>query len=533
MDKALTWVGAMGLLVALAASFAAPLCATHTRLEFTADDEYYVAFNPRVLEGQFKAIWTTPMRVEFFPVTLTTFAAEYRLWKGDVGLFHLVDILLFCGIGVLSCLVACELAGAGGEPGANRRITGVAVAVTGLAMMHPANAEAVSSISNQKELLYVLFSLLALKSCLSGRTGWRFVLAGTFMVLAQLAKGSAVILPLMFLICELLRRDGEGTAGRRRFAPLLPLAAVALTIFLVQFKVASHSGVVAHAENLAGGSRLGGLVRTLNTMLGTFLWPAHLSYDYDISWPAAWPPAGEWVLPILLATVLAAVAVIGRRRTLLLTLLVLVPLVPYLNIIPLGNNVLGKMVFYDHYLLHTIMLLPPLATCVLAARPSVAKRVALLAVAGTVVLSVYDRQLARHWQNRETLYQWVIDTSPRLPKGYLFLGTTYLDEGRYEEARETLQRVFSTTGWEPTFADAYQWLGDANVQLGDYQAAARAYHAYLAYSPCNTRTLQRLSETLVTLHDYGQARQIVSKWLSCRPDDPAALRARAAIPGQP
>ncbi len=535
MGKFYILVGALVLTVALSVSLVMPLCTTNTRLEFTADDEYYIVFNPRVLNSQFSTIWSTPMRLEYFPVTLTSFAAEYQLWKGDVRLFHLVGILLFCGIGILSCVLTCEIVGeCGGEPRAKRRIAWAAAAMTGLAMMHPANVEAFASISNQKELLYVLFSLLALKVFLSGRPGSRrLLMTGMFMVLAQLSKGSAVILPLMLLICELQREEKDGLKLQRRLAPLLLLSSVAAVIFLFQIKVAYYSGVVANAENIAGGSRFGGFVRTLNTMIGTFLWPAHLSFDYDIPWPSSLPQIVEWLMPLALVAILLVVFKTGKRRTVWITLLVLVPLVPYLNIFPLGNDISGKMVFYDHYLLYTIMLIPVLTTYFLASYPSLSKWGVVLAMAGVVALTTYDRQLACHWQNRESLYRWVINTSPHLPKGYLFLGMTYLDEGRYAEAKQSLLQVFSKTGWEQSCPETYQLLGDTNVRLGDYRSAAWAYRAHLEYNPNNIETMERLVKTLITLHDYAQARQIIAKWLSYSPNNPSAIRALATLPTSP
>jgi tetratricopeptide (TPR) repeat protein len=178
------------------------------------------------------------------------------------------------------------------------------------------------------------------------------------------------------------------------------------------------------------------------------------------------------------------------------------------------------MVFYDHYLLLSIMLCVPLLTRVLLNMPERRRRGGIVAMAVlAVVFAGYDYQLYGHWKNRETLYQRIIAMAPRMPKGYLFLGKAYNEQGRFDEAIGVLGKIPSLEGWFPTYLEVYRELGDAYGRSGRFAEAAGAYRSYLEYQPQDRISLQNLSASLMEQHQYREALTVILQWRSYYPDD--------------
>lgn len=490
--------------------------------EFTGDDNYFILNNPLVTSpnpATLLEIWRRPMKIEYFPVTISSYAIEYRLWGGNVRMYHLTNLMLFIGLGVAVRSLAQRL-NRRETDGNGTQVAMIATLVTVLCLAHPLNVETVAAISNRKELLCGLFSVLALRCHLVERRRAASVMATILcMVLAQLSKGSAVVLPALLFLAEYARPGEDEQRPHRLRLPML-FSVVAVLIFTIQIRVALHAGVVDRSGAHGLTERAGGVARSLNAMLGKFLWPAGLSYDYDLLWPKGFPPVTEFILPVLLAAVVFWLIRAGRRQLAALVLLALVPLLPYSNIVPLRHNVPGQMVFYDHYLLLSIMLCAPLLTRLLLGLQERRRLGGIVAVSVlAAVFAGYDYQLYGHWKNRETLYQRVIAMAPRMPKGYLFLGKTYNEQGRYDEAIGILRQIPSLEHWFPTYLEVYRELGDAYGRSGRFAEAAGAYRSYLEYQPNDRISLQNLAASLMEQQKYREALTVILQWRGYYPDD--------------
>lgn len=495
--------------------------------EFTGDDFYYIHNNPLVTTPGLQSlarIWRSPMKIEYFPVTITSYALEYRLWGSSIRLYHLTNLLIFAAIGLAAWRLAIRLSWQlYPENRENGQHSLVAAAATLLMLSHPLNVESVAAISNRKELLYVLFALLSLCCYLSKENSWKkFFGVLFFMVLAQLSKGSAVILPGLFWVCELfIGRNWQ--SAKRLFLPAVS-SLLAVFIFVAQFRVAYRAGVVEKSADIDLISRFGGTIRSLDMMLGKFFLPVNLSYDYDFIWPKGLPSFQEWLLPLAVVSALLLMLYKKRYEFLSISLLMLLTLVPYCNMIPLHHNNSGQMVFYDHYLLFATMLCASLLTMLLLA---LQERARIKGVAAAIVLSMlltsYNFYLFRFWKDRESLYSRIIQISPSLPKGYLFLGKALNEKGRYKESIDTLSRLFTLNNWFPVYLEAYREIGNAYAFSGQMSAAETAYRNHLEYQPKDRTTLQNLSATLIAQSKYEDARAIILSWLTYYPGDSDAI----------
>lgn len=520
------------LLLILLCTAASPLFTGEA--EFSGDDYYYIANNPRVTThtaGALLEIWRNPMRIEYFPLTITTYALEHRLWGNGVKLYRLTNLLLFIGIGITAWSLSLRVYrilrpdGEGATP-----VTLTAAALTGLFLLHPLNVESFACISNRKELLYALFALLALCSHLTPTPRWGSTLRTVlFLLLAQLSKGSAVILPLILLIATFII-PAPSRMIPRRLTGVGVGSILCGALFLYQYRIAARAGVVAQDLAIPLLSRIGGVVRTLHTMLSKLILPVDLTYEYDIPWPQGLPPVQEWLLPAALVTLLTLLMVRTNARFLLLALLPLVALLPYSNLIPLKHDIAGKMVFYDHYLLLSTMLLPSLALPLLSPHENVSRPFAAALAALLVILTVADYRLATHWRTQETLYSRMLQISPGLPKPYLFLAKMYEQKKQYQDAIRMLLPIIQKGVRDPLEVDAYLVMANAQAFSGNYPMAEKFYRTYLEYSPTNLQALQNLTATLLEMGRCRDAGEVIDQWQRAYPQDPnlAATRALAA-----
>jgi hypothetical protein len=400
-----------------------------------------------------------------------------------------------------------------------RRLCLAAGAATILLLCHPLNVESIASISNRKELLYVFFALLSLRMYLSpSRNSGTIFCSVILMVFAQLSKGVAVIVPGLFIASEFL--PSRKSAGLNRFKVPLFSSLLALLIFIIQFRVALRAGVIEKSADMDFVTRIGGVVSTFNMMAGKFLFPINLSYDYDLAWPKGLPAFSEWLLPLAFIGVLVFLLVKREYGAFSVSVMMLLTLLPYLNLIPLHHNTSGHMVFYDHYLLFATMLSAVLLTLIIIRfEERVLKVMVSSAIIISLALSGYNYYLFRFWSDREALYKRIIQVSPNLPKGYLFLGKALNEKERYQEAIIVLDKLFTLTNWFPTYVEAYREIGNAYAFTGQIKKAENAYRNCLNYLPRDRGSLQNLSSALIEQKKYIEGKSVILTWLSYYPDD--------------
>lgn len=508
-------IAGAALFIALLAVYS-PLFTGST--EFNGDDYMYILDNPAVTEPSVGKTLLSPTKFEYFPVTIASYAAEYPLWGADPKGYRLVNLTLF----VLICLGALSMTNNlvnSNEDG--WRSCALAFAAVFILALHPANVESVASVSNRKELLYVLFGIISLRLYMAGGGLKTYVPALVLLILAQLSKGTGVILPLVLTAYEMLRaRRGYGASIKR----LLPLYAISGAIFLYQMSVARATGVVGGWEGASTGERLGAIAMTLSKAVSDFFVPINLSFDYDLR-RASVMAGDDWILPVLLALAFVYLIILyvfkKNREALFLFLLITIPFVPYSNVVPLKHILPSNIVYYDHYLLFSVMAAAPLAVYIAKSLKTNLKHLAVAAAAVAAFFAFQDYRLSGLWKTREGLYLYTIEKAPAIARSYYFLGHAYIEQERYGEALSLFERA-DALGQKPP-ENYYQWLGNAYAFSEKYDKAVVAYTRHLAAKPDSREVLQNLSSALLMLGRYDDAEKTIASLLSHYPNDPDAL----------
>lgn len=262
------------------------------------DDPVYVLENPVIRDLSWvgvRRLFTSFVSGNYHPLTLLTYAAQYR-WGGlDPVVFHATNLVLHSANAVLVCLLLFEWVG---------RLPAAAWAAAAFSL-HPMRVEPVCWVSGTKDLLagfFLLISLLAYGRREHGRSGVAYGLSVGAFGLAGLAKATVVAAGVFFPLADFARGE-TGWGNRRRY---LPYVGISLALGL-----AAVAARRSYQEVLVEDYSSGGFV----VLEG--LWRLFVYYGArQGAWSAPWfspyfgDDSGRRVEALVLAAVGAAVAVL-------------------------------------------------------------------------------------------------------------------------------------------------------------------------------------------------------------------------------
>lgn len=493
---------------------------------FVYDDPNAITGNAAVVEGDVRAILTTPSwwgdgrGTLWRPLTTLTFALDYALVGPAPFWFHLVNVGLHALVSVLVLLVFARV----GRPSA------VAFGAALLFASHPVHTEVVANVVGRAELLAAAGFFVAWRCWLAAdaasgaaATGWLGAAAGTFF-LAMLAKENAIALPAVLVASDLVRRGHEppGALVARRAPRYAALLAVALLfVALRRAVVGAISPAAELLDNplglLPAGERILGAIAVVSLYAVRLIFPLRLSADYSYDQIPAPEGAAD---PRVVAGLAVIAGVVGlawwsRRRLPTLALGLACMVAPFLLVsnllVPIGT-IMGERLLY----------LPSAGFCLAlaAALAAAAGRGRLFAMVMLALVAAYGgRTVARNpvWRDPLVFFETMAADAPRSARAHAELAGALADAGRLAEAEASFERALAIKPEDPTIL--YNW-GVALGAAGRFDEAAAVYRRAIAAKP-----------------DFGRAFENLGGVESARGDQRAALdalrRARELTPESP
>jgi Flp pilus assembly protein TadD len=458
------------------------------------------------------------------PLTLASFALNYRAGGLDPRGYHWVNILLHAAVSL--CVLAL-----GARIGLDRR---AALLGALLFATHPVHTEAVANLAGRAEILACLFALLALLAY--SREGTKGIAwpasAGALFLLAMLAKENAVTVIAVFAGLDfLIARRRVGFLRRQGWL----WAAVAVYLLLRFIALGAEFGGPAEVSYIDNPLVRAGLVERWSTALviaaryiGLFLFPATLSPDYSY---AQIVPVDSPLDPAVLLSGLVAGAVLlwfgwSLRRSRSIAFLLLFSIATFSiasNMIVLIGTIMAERLLY----------LPSVGMCLVAASaiPWVWRKagrwpgilVAVL-VLGAASVRTIDRN--RDWRDGYTLFRSAALASPRSVKVRNNLGTELLKRGRPAEAKQEFQKAIEIA---PDYPTARVNLAQCLLAEGDTEGAERAVRQVLAERPDNGAALLQLGEVLFRAGRLEEAERTFRRVLALDVDHANARERLGAV----
>lgn len=461
--------------------------------DFLWDDDLHVTKKQAVIgDDSFMRIWTSGDAV-YYPLVLTTFWVEWRLWGGEALGFHIVNVALHALNAILLCLLLQRL---------GVRWAWLAGAIFAL---HPVHVESVAWITELKNVQSGLFYLLTLLFYLSflKKREMRWYAATLIMFLAAiLSKPSTVMLPVVLLIVHLwLDRPFE----RKDIYSIVPFFAVSAaaslwTIWEQQY----HSGAI--------GSEWSAGLPERTAVAGHILWFyfLKLSFPYNLSFfYPRWtidPQSITSYLPLAFLLILCSVLFLKYKtwgKPLLLGtayfIITLFPVLGFFNIYFMKYSFVA-----DHFQYLASMSLIALfvggfawflekwdlqRTAKSFGWRQLGKGVGLLLL---LIFGLLTWKQSHIYKDMEALMRDSIKKNPKAWMAHSNLGMLYVERGLPDKAimeyKETL-RIF------PEHAGAHNSLGNVYLLQGKYNLATKKFTEALKLQPGDKGFLFNLAQS--------------------------------------
>jgi tetratricopeptide (TPR) repeat protein len=474
---------------------------------FIWDDPQYITGNPllRTLPGGL-AIWIHPSASpQYYPLVYTTFWIEYQLAALHPRLYHVDNILLHALASILLWRALRRL----GVPAA-----GLAAVIFAV---HPVQVESVAWATERKNVLSLVFYLLALHAYLNfagedlraGRFRLKYYpLALLCFIAALLSKSVACSLPAAILLLVYWRH------GRLRWADVRPL----ILFFLLGLAMASvtaglekqHVGASGSEWNLTFTDR--GLIagRALWFYAVKLLWPHPLVFIYP-RWEQMNMSQRPWLIafPLSALTVIAALWQLRRRigRGPLVAVLffagTVLPALGFINLYPMRYSFVA-----DHFQYHA-----SIGLIVLAAA-GIWRLGHVPSAAVIAVLAILTWRQGRIYQNPLVLWTDTTNHNPTSWMAWGNLGDEYADlsnrpnlaktrRGEYRaQARACYQRLYALAPNQPL---AHLKWGIVKEYDGNLNAARDEFQESLRLAPEFTIAMNSMGMILMRLNQPDEA----------------------------
>jgi len=454
----------------------------------TLDDGLSITGNPMVARGLSAAgigwAFTTTRTGNWHPLTWLSHMLDVSLFGMDAGRHHLVSLALHAGSALLLYYALGALTGAFWR----------SFFVAALFAVHPMRVESVAWASERKDVLAMLFTLLALRAYLGALrrpgVGQRLAPFG-FFALALLAKPTPVTFPFLLLLLDwwpLGRwspQPGAETGGRPAIRALLPpwalwrekapLFLLAVLAGAVTSIAQTTSGSVAAIWYIPLPARAANAVQSFVAYLASTLWPRGLTVFYPH--PFTLPPSPLWCMSLLL--LVAATVLVWRSRRRFPWLPVgwfwyLGALLPMIGLVQVGMQARADRYSYLPHIGIFMLMVWGFAEGFkqTRARPAV-PAAGVVAVLLLVVVTVVQIPF---WRSGVTLFTRALDVASRHQPGtkapgspalafiHNGLGQAYFDEGRLDEA---IVQFRSAVAYNRFFPAAKYNLARALEEKGD------------------------------------------------------------------
>jgi len=482
----------------LLATFLVYFYATSYDFLYLWDDRLYITDNSHIKDlhwENIKLFFTRFYVGNYQPVTMLSYAMEYKTGAGNAAVFHLNNILLHLANTLLVFIIIKRMA-------PKRPV--VALITAAFFALHPMHVESVAWISERKDVLYSFFFLLALikyTDYLQSRKIKSLVYTFAFFVLSCMSKSAAVILPLVMLLFDYyLNRKFDW----KMVVEKLPFFAVSLLFGIVAI-YSQKSSMHDLAPMMSPVVRLSIVSWSFISYLFKAFIPLQLSAIYP------YPAVTGSTLPILYYFSVLCVAALlvftvwsrrwGKEGVFGMAFFI-ITIILVLQFFPVGAATMADRYTYIPYIgLFFILgkLVDYLMEKVFAKSKNSRRYMVIALVALLFSYSVISYARVAKWENDDALFSDVIDKYPTCSTAYLnrgFYYKTYYADVLYvsdyanreiylKKAIRDFENVLKYALVKKENWKVYDNLGSVKGDLGDIDGAINDYTTSIQLNPRN------------------------------------------------
>lgn len=443
------------------------------------DDPVYVQHNWHIrdwsLRGWGRIFTLFEVNGNYHPITLLSYALDYKCWQNDPFGYHLSNLILHgINIGLVYWVFGTWT---------GRWFIGLLVAL-GLAL-HPMHAESVAWISGRKDLLYVGFLLVSWLAWWRSKSAggskqllWVIVSLLAF-TLSLLSKAQAVVFPILLLLSD----HWHGKLHQRKlWLEKLPYFILSIGFGLLAIQAQQHSKALTEVSNWP-------LLQSI-FLAGTNLWIYLLKVAVPYSLAGFHPHGQEWaagtpIYAIFCTTgwVLTGAFFVWKHKTYpkITSGLAwfIVALLPVSQLLPVGMAQTADRYSYLSYLAIYVLL----AWAILELYSKSRKKASLLWIQGIVLfllcagMALGTSIYLPSWKNGVTFWSQVIKEHPQHHFAWYNRGHQFDMNGQTDQALSDFNQAIVLA---PNFADVYDNRGQLWQRQSQFDAALQDYNQAIA-----------------------------------------------------
>jgi tetratricopeptide (TPR) repeat protein len=527
------------------------------------DDDGYITGNPQVQAGltwtTVKWAFTTYDKANWHPLTWLSHALDCELFGLKPAGHHYTNVLLHAANAVLLFLLLQTATGYRWR----------SLMVAALFALHPINVESVAWASERKNVLSMLFFLLALhayvwyarKSGLNKSSLGRYSAVACLFALGLLSKPQVITLPLLLLLLDYWPLNRIGSPGvthqdvgsqdvasldvanqdaqpeRAPSVPLrwlilekLPLLLLSAASVFMTMKAQRAGGAVKTLAQYSVLLRVETCVISYVRYLGKAFWPSHLValYPHPTELYPAWQVAAA-ALALILITALVLVPTARDRRYLAVGWFwFLGSLVPMIGLVQVGTQAIADRYAYIPFIGLFLMVTWLVADWAEAHRFPI-RWLAVPSVACLLSLGTLTYRQVGYWHDTESFWLRTLSLTRNNFVAEDILGDFLTSQGRREDAAMHYRAAVvihpDDIPANLNLADYERDRDNLSAAIGHYQLvllrAARLNNA----AAVNVRTVAsiNLGSAYTALGEPAKAKQSFEAALQLAPDAPEAL----------
>lgn len=430
------------------------------------------------------------------PVTILSYAADYKIGAGQAAAFHFTNILFHI---LNTCLVFVFI----------RRISPasavVALITAGFFAVHPMHVESVAWVSERKDVLYSFFFLLSLimyAGYLKSKKIIHLVYSALFFLLSCMSKSAAVVLPLIMFLVDYY---GSRKFSRGMILEKIPFFAVSLLFGVVAVWSQKSTGVMQDwAPDMSVAEHLSIVCFSFVSYLFHAFVPLRLSAIYPYQFELSGSLPVIYYLSVAFAGGLLFFMWYSRRwgkDVIFGFLFFIITIVLVLQIIPVGGATMADRYSYMPFVGIFFIAGKLIERFSAAGNPGNKHVKYSFTVLAAVffVFSYLAHARVKVWENDDTLFSDVIVKYPTSSAAYLNRGIYYKNYyGATVYANDKLNREIWVNLAIRDFENAIKFelipknnwkawfnLGMAKGELGDFGGAVSNYDKSIGLYPYN------------------------------------------------
>ncbi len=499
------------LLFFLIAKIYAPCC----RYGFANyDDSDYAYGNSHVTSGltlsNVLSAFTSTTSANWHPLTMLSLMLDCQFHGVSPKWMHFTNVILHSFNTILLFLFMERITGTVGKSFLVALFFG----------LHPLRVESVVWISERKDVLSVMFCLLAALAyskyvvatkLKNAKRGLYYTLTLLWFLFGLMSKPMLVTFPCILLLLDFWPLE------RWRSTTLFSLVKEKIPLFLL-------SGIISVAAFSTQGQfplrempysvRLGNMSLSYCRYIGKILYPVNLAlfYPYPMHWPAA-----RIILSILLLVIICIVVIMVWRNhpyVLVGWLWFLGTLFPVIGITQVGSQSMADR--YSYIPSIGIFIVLVWAGGEMQKRWNVAPRTLWLVVVAIVVTcGVVTRRQISYWRTNETLWRHAAEVTEKNYIAYALIGCSDMAKTNYNAAITNFENSLKIRGDK---ADVRIWLGQALIKVGRADEAIKTLQGAIVLNENSAQARTQMALALLVKGRRDEAVTNLNYALKLQPD---------------